>query len=220
MSFLDKCKEFVKTYKHFFLQLYFVAYLLWFQLVERTVTTQFHIVHTPLDDIIPFCEYFIIPYFLWFPYIAWGILYFGFKEKPIYLKLCAFLFTGMTVFLLISTFYPNGHFLRPIYFTRHNMFTSLCEHLYTIDTPTNLFPSIHVYNSLGVHFAVMKSDCLKDKKIAKILSGALCASIILATMFLKQHSTFDVLTAFVLGYLMYLITFAKKWNICKEKATI
>ena len=86
-----------------------------------------------------------------------------YMTKKEFYRLCAFLYTGMTVFLVISTLYPNGHNLRPYYFTHHNMFTALCEWLYSTDTPTNLFPSIHVYNSLGIHFAVMHSSYFKDK---------------------------------------------------------
>ena len=106
----------------------------------------------------------------------------------------------MTVFLVISTLYPNGHNLRPYYFTHHNMFTALCEWLYSTDTPTNLFPSIHVYNSLGIHFAVMHSSYFKDKKHVQHASLVLCVLIILSTMFIKQHSVFDVSTAFMLAF--------------------
>lgn len=88
---------------------------------------------------------------MWFGYVAFGIAFTALHDKKEFYRLCAFLYTGMTVFLVISTLYPNGHNLRPYYFTHHNMFTALCEWLYSTDTPTNLFPSIHVYNSLGIH---------------------------------------------------------------------
>ena len=63
------------------------------------------------------------------------------------------------------------------------------------DTPTNLWPSIHVYNSLGAHFAIIRSKCFEKKKGIRIGSLILASSIIVATMFIKQHSVFDVLTA-------------------------
>ena len=71
------------------------------------------------------------------------------------------------------------------------------------DTPTNLFPSIHVYNSLGAHFAVMNNETLSGKKWVRRGSLILCVSIILSTMFIKQHSMFDVLMAFIMGAVMY-----------------
>ena len=81
----------------------------WFGHLEKTVTTHFHVIHTALDDYIPFCEYFIIPYLLWFGYVGWGIGYFYLKDRSEYFRLCAMLFTGMTIFLIVSTIYPNGH---------------------------------------------------------------------------------------------------------------
>lgn len=191
------------NYKHLLLLLYFPLYLLWFSYLEKAVTTRFHVVHVAADNYIPFCEYFVIPYLLWFFYVGWGILYMAGHNKSDYYKLCAFLFTGMTIFLIVSTIYPNGHYLRPQYFAHHNVFTALCELLYASDTPTNLFPSIHVYNSLGVHFAVMNNRDLQKNKTVQMLSFLLMASIVLATMFIKQHSVFDVMTAIGLGIIMY-----------------
>ena len=86
---------------------------------------------------------------------------------------------------------------------RHNVFTVLVSQLWQTDTPTNLFPSIHVYNSLGAHFAVMNNETLSGKKWVRRGSLILCVSIILSTMFIKQHSMFDVLMAFIMGAVMY-----------------
>ncbi len=204
--------RFYENYRHLLLLLYFPVYLLWFNYLEKAVTTHFHVIHTAADDYIPFCEYFVIPYLLWFFYVAWGIIYMAKNNKADYYRLCAFLFTGMTVFLIISTVYPNGHYLRPQYFEHHNIFTSLCEALYSTDTPTNLFPSIHVYNSIGIHLAVMQNRELRKNKTVQMLSFLLMASIILATMFLKQHSVFDVTTALILSFVMYRIVYRRSWS--------
>lgn len=217
---MNKIKErfliFIKQNKHLLWLLYFLIYLPWFNILEKNVTTQYHVIHTPLDDIIPFCEYFVIPYFLWFAYVAWGVLYMAFHNVRDYYKLCIVLFTGMTVFLIISTIYPNGHNLRPVYFSHHNIYTLLVEHLYATDTSTNLFPSIHVYNSLAVEFAVMKNEELKKSKMIRFLSTVLCVLIVLATMFLKQHSTFDVFTAFVLAFLMYFLVYKQPASLLER----
>lgn len=211
---MKQAKSFFQTlfqkYKHLWILSYFFVYMTWFSYVEKTVTTHFHVIHVRLDDYIPFCEYFIIPYLLWFFYVAIGVIYTALVNKNDFYKLCGFLFTGMTIFLIISTLYPNGHFLRPYVFARDNVFTALCEKLYAIDTATNLFPSIHVYNSLGVHFAIRNSKELQKHKVVQSLSFVLCVSIIFSTMFLKQHSVFDVVTALILGFVMYEIIYAHK----------
>ena len=198
-----KFLQFFEKNKHLLILLYFFVYLAWFAYVERTVTTNFHVIHTPLDDLIPFCEYFVIPYLLWFVYVAWGVVYFAFHNKSEYYKLCAFLFSGMTIFLIVSTVYPNGHYLRPTYFTHHNFCTMLCDFLYSTDTATNLFPSIHEY---------------KNNRIVKLLSGTLATAIILSTMFIKQHSTFDVLTAFLLAFIMYRVVYVHNWSKASQKS--
>lgn len=204
-----KLTLFYNKYKHCLWLLYFLIYMPWFNYLERTVTTQYNVIHLPLDDYIPFCEYFIIPYYLWFAYVAWGVIYTALRNPNDYYKLCTVLFTGMTVFLIASTVYPNGHNLRPDYFARHNICTYLVEKLYASDTSTNLFPSIHVYNSLAVEFFVVNSKDLRNNQIVQFLSTVLCVAIILATMFLKQHSTFDVITAFALAFFMYYLVYVR-----------
>ncbi len=199
---------FIEKNKHGLLLLYFAIYLPWFAHLEKTVTTHFHVIHVALDDYIPFCEYFIIPYLLWFAYIAWGFVYFYLHNREEYFRLCTMLFTGMTVFLVISTIYPNGHYLRPDTFVRDNIFTDAVKWLYATDTSTNLFPSIHVYNSIAIHMAVRHCENFRSKKAVRCISGLLMFSIILSTMFLKQHSVFDVVTGIVMAVFLYLIVYA------------
>ncbi len=187
--------------------LYGIIYMQWFAWLEKHVTSHYRLIHVKPDDLIPFCEVFVIPYLLWFAYVAAVVLYFFFKDKNDYFRVCTFLFTGMTVFLLISTFWPNGHDLRPAVMPRNNLFTQLVAMLYRTDTPTNLWPSIHVYNSLGCHFAVMKSTRLEKNKGVRIGSLVMCVSIILSTVFIKQHSVFDVTTAFIMAAVMYGIVY-------------
>lgn len=198
---------FIEKNKHGLLLLYFLIYMPWFGYVEKTVTTHFHVIHMALDDYIPFCEYFIVPYLMWFGYVAWGVGYFYRKNKDEYFRLCTVLFTGMTLFLVISTFYPNGHYLRPATFEHQNIFVSMVKWLYSTDTPTNLFPSIHVYNSIAINMAVWHSDNFREKKAVRYGSAVLMMSIVLSTMFLKQHSVFDVVTGIALAVFMYTLVY-------------
>ena len=201
-------KNFYGRYKHAIpLIVYAGIYCVWFAWLERKVINPPFIIHMQADDVIPFCEVFVVPYFLWFVYVSAVVLYCFFKNKREYLNTCVFLFTGMTVFLVISTLWPNGHHLRPLVMPRENILTAMVTHLYRADTPTNLWPSIHVYNSIGAHLAVMHNQKLADNKILRRGSFTLCVSIILSTMFIKQHSVFDVLTAFIMAGIMYLVVY-------------
>lgn len=197
-----------EKYKHAIpLLIYGIIYMTWFVWLEKNVTNHYAVIHVTLDDYIPFCELFVIPYFLWFAYVSAVVLWLFFKDKDDYYRTCIFLFTGMTVFLVVSTLLPNGHHLRPAVMPRNNIFTFLVSYLYRTDTPTNLWPSIHVYNSLGAHFAILRNQRLSKIRWIRIGSFLLSHSIILSTMFIKQHSVFDVLTALLMAAVMYGVTY-------------
>ena len=203
-----KLNEFVHRHKEGIpFLLYTVFYLTWFSLLEKSVIVPKYLIHLEADNHIPFIPAFIIPYEIWFPYVLGTVLYFLFTSKKDYWKLFSFLVTGMTVFLIISTFWPNGQDLRPNLVGSKGLFESMVLQLYSTDTPTNIWPSIHVYNSLGIEFAIAKSEKLRRYKWVQISSFTLSLLIILSTMFLKQHSVFDVGTAIILGIVMYYVIY-------------
>ena len=49
---------------------YWVVYLIWFFWLDLTVTAPKYILHSPLDDLIPFNEWFVLPYCSWFLLLA------------------------------------------------------------------------------------------------------------------------------------------------------
>ena len=123
---------------------------------------------------------------------------------------------GMTIFIIVSYVYPNGLELRPDTFTRDNIFIQLTRMIYSMDTPTNVLPSIHVFNSMAVYFAVKNSPYLKEKKVIRGAAFFMTTSIVLSTMFLKQHSVVDVLTALILSYVSYDIIYNERTEKIKE----
>lgn len=210
-------KRFFTNYKHSFMLLYFFIYMPWFTYLETTVVKNYHVIHMKIDDFIPFNEYFIIPYLLWFFYVAATVVFFFFKDKKEFYQLTIFLFIGMTIFLIISTVFPNGQHLRPTTFARDNFFVDLVKQLYRTDTPTNIFPSIHVFNSIVVHISICKSIHLSKNKWLHLGSFILMSSIIMATVFLKQHSVFDVLTAILMAASLYPILYKFDFALFKNK---
>lgn len=204
---------FIKKYKHGLIILaYFLIYILLFGYLENRTVYRYHVVHTVFDDMIPFCEVFIVPYLLWFPYMAFAIFYFIFinKNKHEYYQLVFNLMMGMTVFLIVSYIYPNVQHLRPQEFTRDNIFIDLVKFIYKTDTPTNILPSIHVFNSLAVHMSIISCKALKDRRGIKFGSLILTTLIILSTMFLKQHSAIDVFLGVTLALFGYLVFYPQK----------
>ena len=200
-------KTFLQKYKHAWVFLYGFIYLPWFYYLEKHVTKNYHVIHIALDDKLPFMEWFIIPYFLWFPFVAAVVLYFFFKDTDEFYKVIKFLVVGMTIFLVFSTIFPNGQQLRPTVFERDNIFVDMVRNLYKTDTPTNIFPSIHVYNTLGVYIAVRTSKHLQEKRWIQIGNLVLSVSIILSTVLLKQHSILDVVGAGIIAAPTYYLAY-------------
>ncbi len=185
---------------------YAPVYLAWFIYIERHQFAHYTVIHTALDDMIPFCEIFVIPYYAWFVYISFVVLYLMFTlDIEEYYKCFFFLATGMTVFLVISTVFPNMHNLRPVVMPRDNIFTHLVSFIYKSDTASNLWPSIHVYNSIGAMIAMHRSS--RFGKRAVRIGDFIGVSIILSTMFIKQHSVYDVTTAFIMAIMFYMFIY-------------
>ncbi|HJA20742.1 phosphatase PAP2 family protein [Mediterraneibacter glycyrrhizinilyticus] len=208
MKLKNRFTEMVKKYKHAWVLLYIFIYMPWFMYLEKHVTTHYHVIQVELDEQIPFIEYFIIPYLLWFVFIIAAFLYFFYTDVPGFYKMAKFMFTGMTVFLIISTVFPNGQDLRPVVFERDNIFVDMVRTLYRADTCTNVFPSLHVFNSLSVCVAISESNALKKRRGVCVGAYVLAGLIILATMFLKQHSVLDVLGAGVMACVLYQFVYA------------
>ena len=178
-----------------FMACYLVFYLAFFKLLEQGIQVPDLVLHCRLDDLIPFCKYAIIPYYLWFAWIPCTLFYLlWFNDRREFWRLCLPLFTGMTLSLLFCAIVPNGTDLRPAYIYGNDIFTRTVRALWRTDTPTNVFPSIHVFNSVTLALAYHHCARLRGRKWlwVRVSADLLCVSIILSTMLLKQHSVFDV----------------------------
>ena len=203
-------KTFFQKYRHAWVFLYGLIYFPWFFYLEKTVTHNYSVIQTSLDTKIPFIEFFIIPYLFWFAFMIITVMYFFLKDRTEFYRLASFLIIGMTVFLIISTLWPNGQNLRPTHFARDNIFVDMVKNLYTTDTPTNVFPSIHVYNTVGCFIAVHTSVHLKNIKWVQITTFVITSLIILSTMFLKQHSFIDAIGAGLFALVAYVFIYGKE----------
>ncbi len=190
------------------MSVYAVFYLIAFYYLERR-DVAVHEINFGIDEYIPFCEIFIVPYLLWFAYVAVTVVYLCIRDREESDKLVAFLMAGMTIFIVVSAVFPNGHNLRPKVFERDNIFIDLIRQLYMADTPTNILPSIHVYNSIAIMIAVWRSRCFAGHNVIKTLMLSLGMSIICSTVLIKQHSMLDVLLAFLLSAVMYSICYKR-----------
>lgn len=199
-------KNILNRYRHAWVLLYGLIYMPWFSYLEKRPIPahEYFIINSPLDKYIPFCEYFIIPYLFWFAFVAIGVAYFFFTSRKEFYQVMTFLIIGMTIFLIISTIFPNGLHLRPTVFPRDNIFTDMVKNIiYAKDTSTNVLPSIHAFNSLGISIAVFHSEKLKTRRGIQIATHVTTILILMSTVCLKQHSITDVIAAFLMAGIVY-----------------
>lgn len=197
-------------FRHVKLLLFWPIYGLLFMFVERFYPVEhYYAVHCSLDDVIPFCEYFVIPYIFWFIYMGGMVLYTFLYDIDAFKKMMKFIILTYSVTIFIYLIFPTCQELRPTQFERDNIFTQIVASYYQFDTNTNVCPSIHVIGSLAVMFAGLHAKNLQRPgwKIAFVVSAVL---ICLSTVFLKQHSAIDVVAALPLCAAAYYLCFAKQ----------
>ena len=166
-----------------------------------------NIIQADIDTRIPFCEYFIVPYVLWYFFVAGTVLYFMVRaSQKEYESLILSLAIGMILFVIVSFVYPNGHNLSPA-ITEDNIFLKAVKFLYSIDTSTNILPSLHVFNTVVCYKAILNNRECRQHNWLIVSLGILSVSIILSTMFLKQHCVVDVVAALFCNAVTYHVVY-------------
>lgn len=199
-----------KEYRHLKLLLYWPLYGLLFLFLERFYQVDSYFpMHCALDDKIPFCEYFVIPYLFWFIYLIGMHLYTLLYDIDSFRKMMKFIMITYTVTIITYFIFPTCQELRPLAFERDNIFTRFLTTFYQFDTNTNVCPSIHVIGSLAVMFTALHCEQLKKIGI-KLFFIAAAILICVSTVFLKQHSVLDVVAAIPICLVAYYICFYRK----------
>lgn len=205
--------NYLKNNKRLLFLLYIPVYMFWFTSLEKWTDRNWHILHCGLDDITPFMDLFIVPYYIWFAFVAFFVIWFYFKaSKEDCVKLYSSLVLGMTLTLIIYTVWPNAIHLRPAEIKGNSIFASMVKKIWSIDTDTNVCPSLHVLNTLVIMVAIQKCEKFKGRLTAKILLSILSILICLSTVFLKQHSWLDVFAAFAMLIFLYLVVYVPDWT--------
>ena len=189
---------------HLWYQLYWVVYLIWFFWLDLTVTNPNYIIHSPLDDFIPFNEWFIFPYGSWFFLLAGVTALLWWFDTASYDKLCLMMFSGMTFCLILYMVLPNGLDIRPTVeeVGRSNIAMTLMQLIWKADASVNVCPSIHVFNSVTLMIGYRRSRCFDEpgRRWMRPAANVLGVAIILSTMLLKQHSCIDVVLGAALAF--------------------
>lgn len=166
----------------------------------------YYTMYLPIDDYIPFAEIFVIPYVFWFVYLFSIHVYTFFYEPSAFKKLMYFIMLTYGAALLLFFLFPTCQMLRPEGFLRDNILTRFMTHFYAFDTSTNVCPSLHVVGALAVSCTAKHCRGLQTR-FCRLFFPITTALICLSTVFLKQHSTADVLAALPICLIAYRVCF-------------
>ncbi len=202
-----------REYRHLLLLLGWVGYFIMYFLTENLISVDACTpIYSPLDDLIPFCEYFVIPYVGWYLLIVLSLLYFLLYNVDNFKNLQTYIIITQVVAMIIYIVFPNRQDLRPEILPRDNFFSDLIGFIYSKDTNTGVCPSLHVAYSLGIASTWLKEKNARGytKAFVVIAVFFICISV----AFVKQHSVLDIFAAIPVGILAEIIVFRKYY---KEK---
>lgn len=193
-----KMVQWIKTHRYCLAGLYLIVFLTGFFLLQIFGPEPGWIVYSSIDSWIPFNEWFVIFYVLWYFWVPFFMVYFMIREKRAYLELCLVMFGGATICLMVYYLLPNGLMLRED-IPRDNFCVDIVRFLRTIDPPRNVCPSIHVSSTVAIHLAICCSGEFGENRKMKMLSRVITVGISLSTVFIKQHSVIDVFWGWMLS---------------------
>ena len=203
-------------FSHLWLLLGWAGFLTAFFLTEKLIPAESCTpVHIPLDDAIPFCEWFLIPYVFWYALIVISLGYFLLYNVDGFRRLQSYLMIVQAVAIICYILWPTRQDLRPEVFARDNLLSRGVALLYAIDTNTGVCPSVHVAVSLGI-----ASVWTKEKGAHPLWRAFVVFAVVmicLSTVFLKQHSALDVFAALPVCLAAELVVYRDRYGLCKKK---
>lgn len=197
-----------KEYRHLLLLIGWLIYFFMYFVTERAIPPEkCHVVHSVVDDIIPFNEYFVLFYVSWYVFMVWSLLEFVLYDIKSFVR-AQKVVIGMQIIAVITYIvWPSVQYLRPETFPRENFCTALLGIIYTADTSTGVCPSLHVGYTLAVLSAwfTAKGPKLWTRIFVSLWAFMICISV----CFVKQHSFTDVWAAVVMYIFLELLLFGK-----------
>lgn len=160
--------------------------------ITQKQTTDVHNLETTIDTKIPFESIFIIFYFIYYLFVA-GILFSYWNDeknfKAISNSIIFITAISLIIFQLFQTRTDRPD-LHPV-----TIFDKLVYYLYSLDDPTNGFPSLHAsLTTISTCFVYEQ-----NKNLFKFVLP-IAILIIVSTLLIKQHYIIDVLGGMLLAF--------------------
>lgn len=214
----NKLSYYYKKYNGYYILLILGMYLLKLIMYEFScnINTNGHLIHMKIDELIPFCKYFVILYYTyyWLPPLLLYLTSYTDTKKFYRLLISA---TSACIIANICYITYQVQMVRPE-INGNDFFDLWVKFTYFFDPQAlNCFPSVHAVMGVFMIIASYKTNKFpKWLQIASFISGIGC---ILSTVFIKQHYFIDVVAGVFLMSIAYVITLFVDKKIQKKKAT-
>lgn len=203
----------VENFRHFWMLLIWALFIGLYVFVEFLPVEQYWVSQIPLDDSIPFCKYFVLPYCTWHILMAVTTAYLAFFDADNFRRFMTFIALGMIPVVIFNLFFPTCVRLRPTTVEGRGLCEWMLRLVYTLDDCTDVLPSMHVIGCFALSAAYLNTPSLRKRHL-HIPMLILAVLISLSTVFIKQHSILDVFTAIpyavLIWWLVYGVIFKKR----------
>lgn len=186
-----------------------MAYVIAFFAVEKLTPTEgYWVTDTALDARIPFVPQFIFFYVMWYPLFAAVGIPTILSDAPAFRRWMYYNMLTLTASLVFYLIVPNGQGLRPADMQVTGFSTWLLSRIWAADTPTNVFPSMHIIGCIGDIAAVFDSRIFRGWRWVIVALALLCAA---STMFVKQHAILDAAGAAAFAVPAFFLFYSKRF---------
>ncbi len=170
-------------------------------LFVKLLQGQTHLIGSTLDNSIPFINYFIIFYCLWYVLLFFVPYYLYIKDKNMFTKYIISYTLAVFISSIIFIIYPT-EVIRPL-LNNNNLLDIITNLIYKVDTPAiNCLPSMHC--AICTLFIISLSISKKSNNVIKIIINIMSILIMLSTLFVKQHVIIDALTGIVMMSIIFI----------------
>ena len=173
---------------------------------EHIVTGAYASTAVALDGAIPFFAPAVLFYAAWFPFLVFCGLWLLLEDGTDFKRFMLGLALNMTLAGIVYVLWPNGQDLRPDLSQPANVFEWVLGGLYSLDTNTNVLPSLHVACALSTVACIWDTSTVRHRS-TKLLLTLLGVLISVSTVFVKQHAVLDLAAGLVLGAIAAWLSF-------------
>ncbi len=170
--------------------------------VSKILQGPAHIMNGTIDNAIPFCVYFIIPYCFWYLLIFYIPYYYYKKDKDLFNKFYISYILMIILANIVYLVYPST-VVRPEV-TNSGILYWMTKVVFMVDTPAiNCFPSLHCGVITLMLLASLESNKLSNSH--KLFMGVCMLVICASTLLIKQHAFIDAIGGITLATIIYLV---------------